>query len=60
MSKSGSYDDLQKIIRGYRIEVHCLHCNSTYFTNLLKTLKMPRKCKYCSSTRIEPLDVRGG
>ena len=55
MSKSGNYGDLKKLFSGYRIQVHCLHCNAEYVSNLLHKLKMPRRCKYCSSTKIEPI-----
>ena len=53
MSKSVRIDDF---LHGYRIEVHCLNCNEVYVTNKIGRLKMPRRCKYCGSVKIERLN----
>ena len=56
MSKSDNFSDLKKLFRGYRIKIHCFNCNEIYITNLIHKLKMPRRCKYCGSIKIEPVD----
>jgi len=60
MVKSDSFNDLRRLFRGYRIKVHCLNCDAIYITNLVHKLKLPRRCKYCSSIRIEPIEYWEG
>jgi len=56
MRKNESFKDLRKFFRGYRVKVHCFNCDNVYVTNLMHKLKMPNKCKYCGSIKIESLD----
>lgn len=54
MSKSVSLND---ITSGYRVKIHCFNCGNDYVTKKIPNLKLPRRCKYCGSIKIEPIHV---